>query len=136
MEGIEHFTVGLAEFLQLVLFAQLEEIRHLPDAFFARHGREGVVDACLQVGFAAFAGKVLRDKYVVDPRETLVQEGDIPAVFFGVALLVKNGGVISFADAVDDFGGLVAGGYSHEHATGHFGQVVDSGTVISYIYVI
>jgi len=114
----------------------MEEFRHLPDIFVTGHGGKGVVDTCLQIELAFLLPEFSGDEDDVHTRVALMQESDVTAIFFGGALFVKDGCVISLADAVDDFGGLVAGGYSYEHPFRDFAQVVDGCAVVAYIDII
>ena len=136
MEGVEYLAVRLAELLQLMFFAPLEEVCHLQDAFFIGFWGKGIVDPCLQISLAVFCLQPFGDEDDIDARETFVQESDVPTVFLRLVLLVKNGSVISLTYAVDDLCCLVAGGNSHEHASRHFAQVVDGGSVTAYVNVI
>ena len=58
------------------------------------------------------------------------------AVLFGVGLLVKDGCVIPFADAVYDDGRFIGAGNSNEHAIRNLAQMVDGGLAVSYVDII
>lgn len=108
MKCVKHLSVALAEFLHFMLLTHLQELSHSVDARFIGLWRQCIIDACLQIGFAGFCRQSFGDKYYVYAWKPLVEAGDVKAILFCVGLLVKDGCVIPFADAVYDFGSLRA----------------------------
>lgn len=108
MKCVKHLSVALAEFLHFMLLTHLQELSHSVDARFIGLWRQCIIDACLQIGFAGFCRQSFGDKYYVYAWKPLVEAGDVKAILFCVGLLVKDGCVIPFADAVYDLAALRA----------------------------
>ena len=119
-----------------MLLTHLQELGHSVDARFIGLWRQCIIDACLQIGFAGFCRQSFGDKYYVYAWKPLVEAGDVKAILFRVGLLVKDGCVIPFADAVYDFGSFTGTGDSNEHAIGNLAQVVDGSLAVSYVDII
>ena len=136
MKCVKHLSVALAEFLHFMLLTHLQELSHSVDARFIGLWRQCIIDACLQIGFAGFCRQSFGDKYYVYAWKPLVEAGDVKAILFCVGLLVKDGCVIPFADAVYDFGSFTGTGDSNEHAIGNLAQGVDGSLAVSYVDII
>ena len=136
MKRVEHLPVGTAEFLHFMLLAYLQEPGHAADALCVGLRRQCVTDACQQIGLALFCLQSFGDKGDVDAWKSPVKAGDVEAVLSGVGLLVKDGCVIPFADAVYDDGRFIGAGNSNEHAIRNLAQMVDGGLAVSYVYII
>lgn len=119
-----------------MLLTYLQELGHSVDARFIGLWRQCIIDACLQIGFAGFCRQSFGDKYYVYAWKSFAKVGDVKAILFCVGLLVKDGCVIPFADAVYDFGSLTGTGDSNEHAIGNLAQVVDGSLAVSYVDII